>query len=125
VNLPIYRQFDMTWLAHWPLFLKMAGWGSLALEGFYWILIWPRRTRPFWIAGIVSMHLGISIFLGLQLFGLIMCVLTLSLFAVSAEPGTLLAGRKRELDDGAPGRIVIGPKLATMQGYDALHDHGA
>ncbi len=91
LNLPIYLQFDMTWLAHWPLLLKTAGWASLALEGLYWLFIWPRHTRPLWIAGIVGMHLGIAVFLGLQRFGLIMCVLTLSLFAVSAEPA---AGRR-------------------------------
>lgn len=86
LNLPVYRQFDFTWLAHWPLLLKVGGWGSLALEGLYWIFIWPRRTRPFWVAGIVSLHLGIAVMLGLQVFGLIMCVLTLSVFAVSAAP---------------------------------------
>jgi len=86
LNLPVYRQFDFTWLVNWPLLLKVGGWGSLALEGLYWIFIWPRKTRRFWVAGIVGLHLGIALFLGLHLFGLIMCVLTLSAFAVSSEP---------------------------------------
>jgi hypothetical protein len=96
LNLPVYRQYDFTWLAHWPTSLKVAGLMSLSLEGLYAVFIWPARTCPFWIMGIVGMHLGIALFLGLQLFGLIMCILTLSLFAVSPEPNLPQSYRVRE-----------------------------
>src|SRR5262249_42135843 len=45
LTVPPFRQFEMTWLAHWPLFLKMGGWATLALEGGYCNFIWPQKTR--------------------------------------------------------------------------------
>ncbi len=86
LNLPVYKQFDMTWLAAWPHLSMLAGWATLILETGYCIFIWPRRTRPLWVLGMCSLHLGIAFSLGLTLFGLIMCVLTVSLFAISGRP---------------------------------------
>ena len=39
-----------------------------------------RRTRAFWLAGILLMHLSIGLTMGLYLFGLIMIVLNLAAF---------------------------------------------
>lgn len=86
LSLPVYRQFDMSWLAHWPWLSTIAGIASLFLELGYCVFIWPRKTRSFWIAGIVGMHLGIALFLGLHLFGIVMALLTPILFGISAEP---------------------------------------
>jgi hypothetical protein len=83
--LPVYRQFDMTWLAHWPLFSTVTGWLTLVAELGYFIFIWPKCTRKIWVLMIVGLHFGIVIFLGLHLFGLIMMTLTACLFGVSAE----------------------------------------
>jgi predicted DCC family thiol-disulfide oxidoreductase YuxK len=85
VSLPLYRQFDMGWLANWPHLAFVASWSTLILETGYCIFIWPRATRKFWILGIIGLHLGIIFGLGLTLFGLIMCLLTIGAFAVSAE----------------------------------------
>ena len=85
-TVPLYQSLDFTWLAHFPLFLKLGGWMSLLLEGAYFIFIWPKRTRWLWIAGMMALHGGIAVFMGLQLFGLIMCVLTFTVFGFSAEP---------------------------------------
>lgn len=84
--LPVYRQWDMSWLAQWPLLSKLGGWSTLLFELGYCVFIWPKATRKLWVAAIVSLHLGIAIFLGLGLFGLIMCVLTFSVFGIAAEP---------------------------------------
>jgi hypothetical protein len=89
LSLPEYQQFDMSWLAEWPWLSRIGGWATLAIELGYCIFIWPRRTRKLWIAATVALHLGIAIFLGLPLFGIIMCVLTVALFGFSAEPHTL------------------------------------
>lgn len=86
LNLPVYKQFDMTWLASWPWLSAVAGWMTLTLELGYCIFIWPKKTRKIWVLGIIGMHLGISFLLGLHLFGFVMAVLTASLFGVSAEP---------------------------------------
>jgi hypothetical protein len=86
LNLPLYKQFDMTWLANWPLLLKAGGWSTLVMELGYFIFIWPKSTRRLWILGIMGLHIGIAIFLGLGLFGMVMAILTPALFAVSSEP---------------------------------------
>lgn len=86
LNLPIFIRYDMTWLAHWPWLLFFGSWATLILEGGYFIFIWPRATRYFWLAGILALHLGIAIFLGLHLFGFLMCALSLCAFGLPAEP---------------------------------------
>jgi len=86
-NLPIFIQYDLTWMAHWPVLLFIGSWATLILEGAYPIFIWPRATRKIWLAGIVALHLGIAVFLGLHLFGYLMCALSLCAFGVPAEPG--------------------------------------
>lgn len=85
LQLPVYRQFDMNWLANYPVLSMVTGWSSLLLELGYCIFIWPRKTRRLWIAGIVGLHIGIMIFLGLHLFGLIMALLTACLFGLSPD----------------------------------------
>ena len=86
LSLPVYQQRDMTWLASYPWICQIAGLVALFTELGYCVFIWPRRTRRLWIKAIVALHLGIGLFLGLGVFAAIMCVLTLTLFGVSAEP---------------------------------------
>lgn len=85
-SLPVYYQFDMSWLANWPLLSKVGGWMTLLLEIGYCIFIWPKVTRKIWVLSIVGLHFGIAIFLGLGLFGSMMCLLTFAVFGVSSEP---------------------------------------
>lgn len=86
LSLPEYRQFDMSWIAHFPALAMAAGWGALAVEMFFCIFIWPKKTRPIWVALTASLHIGIGILLGLQIFAVIMCVFVISLFGLSSEP---------------------------------------
>lgn len=83
--LPTYRQVDMSWLADHAWVPTVAGWAVLLVEIGYPVFIWPRRTRRVWIAAIVALHVGIAVFLGLTIFGLLMPVFTLAAFGVSAE----------------------------------------
>lgn len=87
LSLPVYQQVDLSWLASYPWLCQIAAWTALFTELGYCVFIWPARTRKLWIAAIVALHLGIAVFLGLGVFGAIMCVLTVTLFGVSAEPG--------------------------------------
>jgi hypothetical protein len=82
--LPLYSSHDMSWLASYPWLAKLAGWGTLVVEGAYPIFIWPRVTRYLWALLVISLHLGIGVFLGLGIFSLFMSVLTLSLFCIPA-----------------------------------------
>ncbi|UQA62019.1 HTTM domain-containing protein [Polyangium aurulentum] len=84
--LPDYRQFDMSWLAAWPVLAQLACLATLAIETGYCIFIWPKRTRWLWIAATLGLHLGIATLMGLHFFGAVMCMLTFTLFGVSPEP---------------------------------------
>jgi len=84
--LPVYNQFDFTWLAFMPWLAKAMAWGSLAIEFGYVLFVWPKATRKVWVALTVSLHLGIALFLGLHVFGFLMTFFTLTLFGISAEP---------------------------------------
>ncbi|WP_437737453.1 hypothetical protein [Sorangium sp. So ce1335] len=86
VMLPEYRQLDLSWLAQHPWIPTLAGWLVLLVEAGYAFFIWPRQTRRLWVAATVALHLGIAVFMGLVVFGVLMAVLTLALFGVSAEP---------------------------------------
>lgn len=92
LSLPVYQQYDMSWLASYPWLCLIGGWTTLVVELGYCIFIWPARTRRLWIAAIVALHLGIGIFLGLGVFAVIMCVLTATLFGVSPERRAVSAG---------------------------------
>lgn len=96
MSLPEYKQVEMGWLAEWPLIAVVAGWGALVTEAFFCVFIWGKRTRFLWLGLTLSLHVGIAIFLGLHIFGAIMCILIVSLFGVSPEP--VLA----RVSDGSP-----------------------
>lgn len=83
--LPIYQQYDFAWLAQFPGTLKMLAWGTLVLEIGYPLFMWTRRLRPIGVVLILSLHLGISIFLGLGVFSSVMGILTFSLFGVGGD----------------------------------------
>lgn len=86
LTLPDFHVFDFTWLASHPWLAMVMGWGVLGVELGYAVFVWPRRTRLFWVALTVGLHLGIMIFMGLHIFGAIMIVFTTAAFTVSAEP---------------------------------------
>ncbi len=86
LNTPGYAVMDFHWLARVPALPMVGGWIVLAIEIFYCVMVWPKKTRAFWVALTCLMHLGIAVFLNLPIFGLLMCVPTFSLFAFSAEP---------------------------------------
>lgn len=86
LSLPLYRQLDMSWLARWPVICQLASLTALAIKLGYCVFIWPRRTRRPWVLATVALHLGIAVLLGMQIFGAMLCVLTLALFGFSAAP---------------------------------------
>jgi hypothetical protein len=70
-----------------PLLAKIMGWSVLILETGYPVFIWLKPTRKYWLLGILGLHTGIAVFMGLQLFALIMILLNLYAFG-----GVLLGG---------------------------------
>ena len=92
---PDFRQFEFTWLAHYPWLAASFGWFTMILETGYSIGMWIPRVRVFWLAGIVALHVGIGLFLGLWLFGLIMIVLSVSAFGHAAYDDVKAASSRR------------------------------
>ena len=80
--LPIYSQFDLSWLSRFPWLLKVFGWGTLLIEIGYPALVLHPRTRALGVLAIGAMHAGIAVFLGLPLFSALMIVLSVSAFGV-------------------------------------------
>jgi hypothetical protein len=50
------------------------------MEATYAIFIWPRKTRFLWFAGVLGMHVGIALMMGMYLFASVMIVLNLAAF---------------------------------------------
>ena len=84
LTLPDFHWLDLHVLAHWPGFAALLGWGVLALESGYAFGMFFRRTRCLWLLGVISMHLGIGLFLNLGLFAGVMLLWNLSAFGSEA-----------------------------------------
>jgi len=69
-----YQSLDMTWTAHYPLFISFLTHVTIAWEVSYAALVWPKLTRPLVIALAIPLHLGIAFCMGMITFGLIMLV---------------------------------------------------
>jgi len=81
---PDFRQYDFIWLARYPWLAMLASWFTVVIESGYCFAMWVPRLRVVWMAGIIGLHLGIALFMGLGLFGLIMILLTISAFGYEA-----------------------------------------
>ena len=88
-TLPELARFDMMWLAAAPWLAVLAGWGTLAVEAGYALLVWPRRTRTAIVVATIGLHAGIGLFMSLPFFAAVMIVLTTSAFLVPAEPAAV------------------------------------
>jgi len=73
-----YRTLDLTWLAWHPLLLNALTLATLFWEVGYAALVWPRLTRPLFLAMAVAVHLGIGLAMGMMEFGLAMIAANLA-----------------------------------------------
>jgi hypothetical protein len=85
ILLPEYRQFELGWISEYPTIVMLLAWGALSLELGYGLMVWPKLTRKPWAIGIICMHLGIAVFMGLVSFAFFMIVLTTSAFLVPSD----------------------------------------
>lgn len=77
---PQFSQFDFSFLAHFPIIIALSSYFVIIIESFYFIFIWIKKTRLFWLISITALHLGIGVCLGLWIFALTMIVLNWSAF---------------------------------------------
>jgi hypothetical protein len=74
------------------------------LEIGYPIFIWHRQLRRVWLVGILVMHLGIGVAMGMYLFASIMIVLNVAAFG----PGILWHPRQAAKGDSSPAESLAG-----------------
>ncbi len=77
---PPFNSLPAESLIHFHSFFPLLGIAVCVLEAGYVVFIWSKRTRYFWLAGILLLHLSIGLLMGLYLFASIMIVLNLSAF---------------------------------------------
>lgn len=75
-----FSRFDMHWLANYPLIAKLLCWGTLLTELGYPLLVWWKPARFYAYLAVVGLHLGIAIFMGLELFAGMMIVFSTAAF---------------------------------------------
>lgn len=63
-----------------PWLWTVLGWGVVALELLYAVLVWWRPARPWVLGATVAMHVGIALCLGLYAFSGLMILLNLTAF---------------------------------------------
>jgi hypothetical protein len=73
-------------LIRWKYIFPVAGILICFLELGYAFFIWTKRTRPVWLVGVLAMHVGIGLTMGMYLFSLIMIILNLAAFG----PGLII-----------------------------------
>jgi hypothetical protein len=89
-----YQTLDLTWLAAHMGLVNLITYGALFWEVSYPFLIWPKLTRPIWLAMAVAVHAGIGLAMGMITFGLIMIFGNMA-FLDSASVRRWIAGRGR------------------------------
>jgi hypothetical protein len=84
-----YRTLDLTWMARHPLVVNAITLATLFWEVAYAALIWPRLTRPLFLAMAALVHLGIGLAMGMMEFGLAMLVANLAFVPAATWRGLL------------------------------------
>ena len=97
---PDFKQYDLTWLADKPWLFITLSWFTITVESLYCIGVWVPKVRVFWLFAIIGLHIGISVFLGLWLFGLIMILLSVAAFGadVLKDIRNFRRTRQRKID---------------------------
>jgi hypothetical protein len=81
VTQPIYRgAIDVASLAALPGVAVVAGISTLVIEIGYPFFMLPKTTRPVWLAAVMSMHLGIGLFMDMWSFAFVMIALNVGGF---------------------------------------------
>jgi hypothetical protein len=120
---PDFRQYDFTWLARCPWLAMLSSWFTMLIESGYCIAMWVPRVRVVWMMGIVLLHLGIAVFMGLGLFGIIMILLSISAFGwevwnditIRTERARLAAAHPASASHGASGCRQPAPNLFELE----------
>lgn len=117
-----FRLFDLTWLAAYPTLIYAMTHLALFLETAYPALVWVKPVRPLVLAGVIGVHVGIALCMGLFEFSLAMITANLA-FVSGPWLRSLVAGLEqpsgRVLYDGACPRCRA--SMAIIMACDPDH----
>jgi hypothetical protein len=99
---PDLSRFDFSWLTQAEWLTVLLAWGTLILEIGYPLYIWLPWTRKAWAWGIVGMHAGIAVCMGLVTFSGVMISLNVAATLVPVEPSPVPAENKLPRSEPAP-----------------------
>jgi hypothetical protein len=107
-----YQSLDMTWLVQFPFVIALASHATVFWETFYCVLIWPRATRPIFLAMAVLVHGGIALCLGMVTFGLVMLIANIAFVPPEVTqwmlaPITRLFDRPQRSEPAAASRFEV------------------
>jgi len=88
MDAPLGTPIDCSFLATAAWLSRGLCWMTLVLEAGIVAFVWHPRLKMVWLIGIVGMHLGIAILLGLWSFSATMIVFDVAAFGVCAQPQT-------------------------------------
>jgi len=83
INLEFIDSISATWV------FVAAGWATIIVELLYPVFVNIRKTRIYWVAMAIGMHLSIVFFLGLFHFGILMALFNWVAFVVPYQRATL------------------------------------
>ncbi|MFD2288558.1 hypothetical protein GJU39_18285 [Pedobacter petrophilus] len=83
IEQPQFQQFDMSWIAAYPLVLKLLGLFVVFIEISYPIFVNIKKMRGIHLILVIILHLNIAIFMGLRYFAAIMILFNLSAYGYS------------------------------------------
>jgi hypothetical protein len=89
-----YQSLNLTWLVRQPWLIALLTHLTLFWETFYPVLIWPKLTRPIFLAMAFAVHGGIALALGMKTFGLAMIIANLAFMSpelVERAAGTVFS----------------------------------
>ena len=67
-------------LDQFPVVFTLLGWAVIVLELGYVAMVWFGRTRRAWVWGMIGMHVGIALMMGLYHFSALMIVFNVAAF---------------------------------------------
>lgn len=89
---PPFNLISPDLLVRFKYALPILGVSICLIELGYPFFIWIRKTRLFWLACIVAMHVGIGLAMGMYLFALVMIVLNLAAFGIGmSSPRSMIS----------------------------------
>ena len=115
-----YQSLSLTWLADHRWLIALLTHVTVFWETFYPVLIWPRLTRPLFLAMAVAVHGGIALFLGMPTFGLVMLIGNLAFVPpeIVEQMVNLLQGKTQSAAlQTAPSRKVAAPDGREQNRY--------